>query len=178
MICQTKWSKKSEFGSSLPIIELPPAQQQQVQFRCTKLGDVVEYNAKLIPKLNTIPLCVCGVIYCNIDWRFRVTKPSPNLLGQQLVTSLVKFLASDLSFPNFYNIHSEQRHFGRNTCSVSSDQLIFTRSDILCKIDLCVRHGNILTSKSFVFDIWWRRHTIFYLLWLFYSALACPALEV
>ena len=117
-------SKKSEFGSSLPIIEL--AQQQQVQFRCTKLGDVVEYNAISIPKLNTIPLCGCGVIYCKIDWRFRVTKPSSNLLGQQLVTSLVKFLASDSSFPNFYNIHiSEQRYFGRNTCSVSSDWLIF-----------------------------------------------------
>jgi hypothetical protein len=59
--------KKSEFGSSLPIIEPPPAQQQQVQFRCTKLGDVVEYNAKPIPKLNIIPLCSCGVIYCNVD---------------------------------------------------------------------------------------------------------------
>ena len=72
MICYTKWSKKSKFGSSLPIIEPPPA-QQQVQFRCTKLGDIVEYNTKLILKLNIIPLCCCGVIYCNIDWNISMS---------------------------------------------------------------------------------------------------------
>jgi hypothetical protein len=35
--------------------------------------------------------------------------------------------------------------------------------NILCKIDLSVRLGDILTSKSFVFDIGYRRHIIFYL---------------
>ena len=59
--------EKSEFGSSLLIIEPLPAQQQQVQFRCIKLRDIVEYNMKLILKLNIILLCCYSVIYCNID---------------------------------------------------------------------------------------------------------------
>jgi hypothetical protein len=61
--------------------------------------------------------------------------------------------------------------------------IISTKSDselkyILCKIDLCVRHRNILTSKPFVFDIRCRRHIIFYLSSFFYFPLACLALEV
>ena len=67
MICPTKCQKKANLGGGHSITEQPLAQQQQVQFRCTKLGDVVEYNAISIPKLNTIPLCGCGVIYCKID---------------------------------------------------------------------------------------------------------------
>jgi hypothetical protein len=88
--------KKSEFGSSLPIIELLPA--QQVQFRCTKLGDIVEYNVKLIPKLNIIPLYSCSIIYYNIDWNISISIGRASL-SQQLVASLFKFLASDLTCP-------------------------------------------------------------------------------
>ena len=50
-----QYMKKANLGGGHPITEQPLAQQQQAQFRCTQLEDVVEYNAIPIPDLYIIP---------------------------------------------------------------------------------------------------------------------------
>ena len=50
-----QYVKKANLVGGHPITEQPLAQQQQAQFRCTQLEDVVEYNAIPIPNLYIIP---------------------------------------------------------------------------------------------------------------------------
>ena len=50
-----QYVKKANLVEGHPITEQPLAQQQQAQFRCTQLEDVVEYNAIPIPNLYIIP---------------------------------------------------------------------------------------------------------------------------
>ena len=49
-----QYVKKANLGVH-SITEQPLAQQQQAQFRCTQLEDVVEYNAIPISNLYIIP---------------------------------------------------------------------------------------------------------------------------
>ena len=50
-----QYVKKANLGGGHSITEQPLAQQQQAQFRCTQLKDVVEYNAIPISNLYIIP---------------------------------------------------------------------------------------------------------------------------
>ena len=50
-----QYVKKANLVGGHPITEQPLAQQQQAQFRCTQLENIVEYNMILILNLYIIP---------------------------------------------------------------------------------------------------------------------------
>jgi hypothetical protein len=62
-----QYVKKVNLGGGHPIIEQPLAQQQQAQFKCTQLEDIVEYNVIPIPNLYIIPQGIF-VVVCHTKW--------------------------------------------------------------------------------------------------------------
>jgi hypothetical protein len=114
MICYTNRLKKANLGGGLPITELPLAQQQQAQFRCTQLEDVVDYNAILIPNLYAVPPCGFVVICYTIMSKKRIWEGafllSQALLSWQLVISSLKVSWLPTKFYLFYPHHHTTLH--------------------------------------------------------------------
>jgi hypothetical protein len=62
-----QYVKKTNLGGGHSITEQPLAQQQQAQFRCTQLEDVVEYNAIPISNLYIIRSLLLTIFVSVLD---------------------------------------------------------------------------------------------------------------